>query len=252
MPGYYVHFASANPKTSTNKSFLCGIEAPDLLKKYFSLYGLEGAKEKYNAIKTNEMPEFSKFEVRLQQKELAENNTGLHYGVSSQPDIYSFWNSLTEEEKKNPFYIGYLWHLLTDMLTYAYLEIGKRFDETVTKEIIKQNLSKENWMELRKKETSKLHADWDKTNAKIKSTYPDVIIPEEIEELKIVKFINDDSITYVDWYIIKSIIDFMRSFHPLEENIDKVIEEVIQFLPDPNIKNKQEDLKKKILLREKR
>ena len=68
MPGYYVHFASCNPKCLKNRSFVCGVETPDLLKKYYSLYGINGTKEKYNEIKQVDMPKFDVFEERIVQK----------------------------------------------------------------------------------------------------------------------------------------------------------------------------------------
>ncbi len=121
MPGYYVHLAASNYIARNNRSFVCGLETPDLLKKYYKLYGLAGVREKYKKLKTEDMPDFTYFETRVQQKETMENNNGLHYGLSSRPDVVSYWNSLTNDQKQNPFYIGYLWHLLTDLLMYKYL-----------------------------------------------------------------------------------------------------------------------------------
>ena len=46
MPGYYVHLATVNPKIKENRNFIYGVEMPDLLKKYFKAYGLNGAREK--------------------------------------------------------------------------------------------------------------------------------------------------------------------------------------------------------------
>lgn len=69
MPGYYVHSAVCNPNTRENLSFRRGVEAPDILKKYFKLHGIAGAKENYNTfLKTADMPDFSNLEERIQQK----------------------------------------------------------------------------------------------------------------------------------------------------------------------------------------
>lgn len=229
MPGYYVHLAVSNPKSKKNRSFVCGIEAPDLLKNYFKLYGLNGARKKYDSIKTIEMPDFSCFESRIQQKESNLSREGMHYGCSSNPDVIYFWNSLTNEERKNPFYVGYLWHLLTDLIMYKYLNIEKKFSD-----FAKQHQKDENLCELQKIEINKLHSDWDKTNAKIRSTYPDVILTPEIIELNVVKFINDNQLAYVHWNIIKSLTDYMRTINPLTQNINGIIDEIISFLPEQN------------------
>ena len=116
MPGYYVHLASCNKEARKNRSFVCGVEVPDLLKKYYQLYGLEGTKEKYNLIKTPEMPDFKVLSPRVQQQETNLGQDGMHYGWSSNPDYKCFLNNLSDSDKNNPFYRGYLWHLLTDLL----------------------------------------------------------------------------------------------------------------------------------------
>ena len=227
MPGYYVHLAASNKKARKNRSFVCGVETPDLLKYYLSTYGIVGAKNKYNIIKTTDMPDFSYFEYRLQQEERNNLPVGMHYGCSSNPNVLSFWNSLTETQKTNPFYIGYLWHLLTDLLMYSYLDIDSKFNDFKNKHLDDKNLN--NLLLL---EVDKLHTDWDKTNAKIRDTYPDVIIPQEIKELNIIKFLDDNQTSYVDWNIIKSLTDYMRLYNPLSDNIDSVIDSVLKILPD--------------------
>ncbi len=247
MPGYYIHLAASNPLARKNRSFVCGVEVPDLLKNYLKSSGISGAKEKYNVIKTSNMPDFSYFELRIQQKEKSGSNDGLHYGLSSNPDIICFWNSLTDEQKKNPFYIGYLWHLLTDLLMYKCLDIDKKFSEFMSKHTGDENLSK-----LQKQEVNKLHTDWNKTNAKIREKYPDVILPPEVEELGIVKFINDNQIDYVDWDIIKSLTDYMRLFNPLNEDVNMIIETIINLLPDSKSPDVKDTLSKNLVLSRKK
>ncbi len=229
MPGYYVHLAVSNKEVRRNRSFVLGVEIPDLLKKYVKLYGLDGARIKYNSIKTTKMPEFSYFESRVQQQENDLSNNGMHYGWSSNPDIMCYWNSLGKCEKQNPFYIGYLWHLLTDLFMYKYLDIEGKLNRFVEQHKADKNIS-----ELIKLEHKKLHNDWDKINAKIITIYPDVVLTPEVLELDLVKFINDDELTYVDWNIIKAITGYMRTINPLNQEIDKIIDEIMTFMKEQN------------------
>ena len=229
MPGYYVHLAVSNKDVRRDRSFVLGVEMPDLLKKYVKLYGLDGARIKYNSIKTTKMPEFSYFESRVQQQENNLSNNGMHYGWSSNPDIMCYWNSLGKFEKQNPFYIGYLWHLLTDLFMYKYLDIEGKLNRFAEQHKADKNIS-----ELIKLEHKKLHNDWDKINAKIITIYPDVVLTPEVLELDLVKLINDDELTYVDWNIIKTITDYMRTINPLNQEIDKIIDEIMTFMKEQN------------------
>lgn len=233
MPGYYVHLASCNPSALKNKSFVRGIELPDLLKKYYESYGIEGTRAKYNNLKTNEMPDFSYFESRIKQAESKNNNGGLHYGLSSNPDCFLFWNSLTFEQKKNPFYIGYLWHLLTDFLFYKCLDIESKFEDNLKKYL---NI---NYSEFEKDEIKKLHEDWDKINYMICKEYPDVELPEEILELGIVKFINHSKFNYVDYDTIKFLLNYLRKYNPISQSVDDIIIDIMNSFPNlkENLKN---------------
>ncbi len=220
MPGYYIHFAACTPKARENLSFLRGIEAPDILKKHFRMYGISGACEKYNSLKTPDMPDYKILEERIKQKEKIGSTDGLHYGVSSQPDVLTFWQSLSNQEKANPFYKGYLWHLITDEMVYALLDIDKKFEQ-----VMRQTPKDVDIDELRKAETKKLHSDWDRLNACVRDRYPDVILSSEVLELGVVNFIEDKQFSYVDPFAVYKGIDYLRSFNPLEadENIIKVI-----------------------------
>ena len=228
MPGYYVHSAVCNPNTRENLSFRRGVEAPDILKKYFKLHGIAGAKENYNTfLKTADMPDFSNLEERIQQKEVMGAGTGLHYGLSSKPDVMLCWNSLSPEERSQPFYRGYIWHLLTDYKIYQVLDIDAKFAKFME---INKGKSQEEITELKKQEVKKLHDDWDKTNQKIKDTYPDVSITPEVEELGVVQFIEEGPLFYVDWDALKQTIDYLRSFDPLNGNMDAIIAIIMQNL----------------------
>lgn len=243
MPGYYVHLATVNPQIKENRSFIYGVEMPDLLKTYFKIYGIDGTREKYDAIRIDKMPDFSVFKRRVQSPERKNCRDGMHYGLSSNPDIHFFWSRLTEEEKKNPFYLGYLWHLLTDLLMYSYLDIERKFDEFT--QAYKKD---ESLIELQKQECKKLHSDWDKINSKICKKYPDVILPPEILELGIVKFLNGNHLTYVNWESVQLLIDYMRTFNPLKEDVNQIIEEFDRILMQTKSKELKKTISKKLVL----
>ena len=213
MPGYMVHFASCNEEALLeNESFRKGVEAPDILKKWVKLYGVEGAAKKYEEWREFDMPPFSRFRKRVAEKETP-NGEGLHYGYSSNPDIKEFLNSLSESEKtSNPFWRGYLWHLITDKVVYEALDIDKIYSKRVVDRMLCR-MSREEAMKI---ETKKLHDDWDRTNQKIHLEYPEIILPPEIDELGVVKFVDDGKpLTYVDWEVINKSIKFLRLFDPI-------------------------------------
>lgn len=220
MPGYYIHFAACKPEARNNLVFLRGVEAPDILKKHFRMYGIDGACEKYNSLKISNMPDYKTLEARIQQKEKIGSIDGLHYGVSSQPNVLAFWQSLSNQEKENPFYKGYLWHLITDVVVYAMLNIDKKFEQ-----VIRQTPPNVDIDELKKSETKKLHNDWDRLNACVRDRYPDVVLTPEVIELGVVNYIEDKNFSYVDPKVVFKVIDYLRSFNPLDadENIIKAI-----------------------------
>ena len=78
--------------------------------------------------------------------------------------------------------------------------------------------------------------------------YPDVILPPEIQELGIVKFVNEGQLSYVDWKVIQSLINYMRAFNPLEEDINAIIENFINLLPQVKSDDFKEPLSKKLVL----
>ena len=226
MPGYLLHYAAVKPELLKNRSFMLGVEAPDILKKYIRIYGIDGARCKYNWLKTSEMPNYDRLEERASQAEKPDSSEGLHYGISSNPNIWACWNSFTDAEKSNPFFRGYIWHLLTDYIMYKRLDINKKFTEILTPFKDDSNL-----VEIQKKAKNELHRDWDKTNFRVKTTYPEVVLPEEIIDLDVVKYIDDDKLIYVNWPVLKSTIDFLRTYDPLnattsemEDMIKKIID----------------------------
>lgn len=222
MPGYLIHLASTKAEALNNRSFVLGVEAPDLLKKHLKVCGgIEGARAKYEKLRTSDMPEYSELEARVQQKEKLNSTEGLHYGFSSSPDIKACWNSFSDEQKKNPFYRGYIWHLLTDAIIYGRLNFENKFQK-----VLEENQGRQNIEELQKIEVKKLHSDWDKTNSRVHNTYPEVSLPEEIQELNVVQFSEGDTV-YVDWPLLKGTIDYLRTFDPLNDNMEDIIDNII-------------------------
>lgn len=223
MPGYYLHLASCGGHSLENRSFVLGVEAPDILKKHVKFCGgIENAHAKYDSLRTSEMPEYCELQPRIQQKETANSNEGLHYGLSSQPDVKACWSGLTEMQKANPFYRGYVWHLLTDAIMYGRLDIDAKFQK-----VLDENQGHLDIGELKKGEVKKLHADWDKTNARVRDTYPEVSLPDEVKELGVVQFITEGDLVYVDWSLLKETIDYLRTFDPLNGDMESIIENVL-------------------------
>lgn len=223
MPGYYIHLASCGGHSLENRSFVLGVEAPDILKKHVKfLGGIEEAHAKYDSIRTSQMPEYCELKPRIQQKETAKSSEGLHYGLSSKPDVKLCWLSLSEMQKANPFYRGYVWHLLTDAIMYARLDIDSKFQK-----ILSENHGHLDIGEIKKREVKKLHTDWDKINAHVRDTYKEVSLPDEVKELGVVQFITEGDLFYVDWSIIKETIDYLRSFDPLNGDMESIIKNVL-------------------------
>lgn len=222
MPGYMLHFSACNGEALKNRSFVVGVEAPDLLKKHFKVCGgIDGARAKYDTLKTTDMPDYSELEERVQQKERKGSTEGLHYGLSSSPDVRLFWKGLSSEQQKMLFYRGYAWHLLTDAIMYARLDIDSKFQKAL------EAWGEQNQEEFINNERQKLHDDWNKTNALVRDTYKGIDLPAEVEELGVVKFIDEGELVYVDWNILKGTIDCLRTFDPINGDMDEMIEAVL-------------------------
>lgn len=223
IPGYYLHLAACRENALEDRSFVLGVEAPALLKKHVKVFnGIEGACAKYDSLRTIKMPKYDELLSRIQQKETANSYDGLHYGLSSKPGVRVFWNSLSEEKKLNPFYRGYVWHLLTDTIMYGRLNIDAKFQK-----FLDENQGHPNIEELKKGEVKKLHVDWDKTNALVRDTYQEVSLPDEVKELGVVQFITEGDLVYVDWNILKETIDYLRTFDPINGDMDSIIDTVL-------------------------
>lgn len=224
MPGYYLHLAACGRDSLKNRSFVLGVEAPDILKKHVKVYGdIEKAHAKYDSLRTSEMPEYSELQLRILQKERVGSNEGLHYGMSSKPDIMACWSGLSDEQKANPFYRGYVWHLITDAIIYGRLNIDAKFMK-----VLQESEENPNLEEVKARERKKLLADWNKTNALTRDTYPEVTLTDEIKELGIVQFSEEKNLAYVDWQILKDTIDYLRTFNPLCGDMDFIIKDVLE------------------------
>ena len=222
MPGYLIHLASCQTKLLKNRSFVLGVEAPDLLKKYYKMTkDINEVQKKYETLKTEDMPDFERLSKRIKQQESKHSDSGLHFGVSSKPNIDACMEDLTEEEKQKPFWKGYLWHLLTDAIIYHQLDIERIFEE-----VLEPYKNDHNFKKLRQETIATLHSDWDKTNLLVRLKYPEIRLPREIEELKDVEFKKGDP-EYVDWKVLESSIDLLRRFDPLNKDIKVLIDSLI-------------------------
>ena len=105
---------------------------------------------------------------------------------------------------------------------YGRLNIDAKFQKCFD-----ENQGKTNIEELMKEQVKTLHSDWDKTNALVRDTYPEVSLPDEVQELGVVKFINDGELVYVNWPLLKENIDYLRTFNPLGGDMDNIIESVL-------------------------
>lgn len=70
---------------------------------------------------------------------------------------------------------------------------------------------------------------------------------KEFLELGIVKFSNGNQLMYIDWEVVNSLIHYMRLFNPLEDNVDKIIEEVNNLLLHLRKDGLEKQISKKLL-----
>lgn len=220
MPGYLIHYAVCRGKSLRNRDFVLGVEAPDILKKYYKMYGDRAFAKWDMIICGSSAPTYLDFQLRAQQVELCGLDSGLHYGVSSSPGIREYWNSLYSMQHYRPFYRGYLWHLLTDKLIYAYLDIDSKFSEEL------KNYNGLDVKNFKEKQREKLHEDWDIINAKVHERYPEIALTPEVKELGVVKYKDKGNLTYVDEKILFTLISYMRTIDPIDCDMDSVIDDI--------------------------
>lgn len=229
MPGYALHQAAGNIQAEMYKEenkiyeFLLGIEAPDIFKAWVKSLGIDGARHKYNDLKTPGMPEFSRFEGRAQEKETVSSDAGMHYGVSSAPNLLKFWDDLSPEEKASPFFRGYLCHLTADKVIYQVIGINEKFQEYFEKN---KTGDEERNKALMKGAKDELHHDWDIINERVKENYGFTFTPE-VKELGVVKF-EEGELKWIAYEDIERAIESLRRLDFLNGDPDLLLEEILQ------------------------
>lgn len=201
MPGYVIHLATLTERERTNRNFVKGVLAPDLLKKWYKIFkgDLAQVEAKYAEWeKDGNLPPFSAFEERLSQKEVLNDSFGMHYGMSSSPNLNAFFSD-PNVDLKNPFWKGYLKHLTGDFILYQALDI-----ETKLRKVYHSNAPYAD-------EIAKLHKDWDILNKLYIDQY-NISLPDEVAELNAVGF-ETGELVYVDKTIVDNIIYMLNQIH---------------------------------------
>lgn len=230
MHSYFQYWASACPEAKQVRAFVIGLEIPDLLKDYRKKYknGLAEANAVYKTLQeeTNGLPDFSKyFSERLMQKERLGSSFGMHFGKKSCPNVKAFWNWVLDSEKANPFWRGYLWHLISDCVINPRLNIDQKIKELSETQDISQN-ELGNFM---KQATRILGEDYYKVNALLSDTYNDVHMTPEVEQLgtNLQAHAPNMELSLIDWNVFIQSVGWLRSYDPLAPNIDDTIEEIL-------------------------
>ena len=65
------------------------------------------------------------------------------------------------------------------------------------------------------------------SSAHVRETYHNISLTEEVKELGVVQFLSQGEMTYVNWTLLKETIDFLRTFDPLNGDMDVIIETVL-------------------------
>ena len=204
MPGYVIYLSASNYSELGYPGYLKGILAPDILKKWYKLFkgDMEAVRLKYEQWKTSEMPTFEVLAERLAQKEQEGSTAGLHYGLSSNPNIEAFLKD-PNVNINLAFWSGYHDHLYTDKRIYQTLKIDQKLNQK-WEEI--KNLP--NAKEIYSHEIEVLHNDWDILNKRYSEKY-DITLPPEVFELNIVQF-KEGKTVYVDAELLDKVIEELR------------------------------------------
>lgn len=230
MHSYFPYWASACPEAKQVRAFVIGLEIPDLLKDYRKKYknGLAEANAVYEALQkeTDGLPDFSKyFSERLMQKERLGSSFGMHFGKKLCPNVKAFWNWVPDSEKANPFWRGYLWHLISDRVINPRLNINQKIKTlSETKKISQKELG----TFMQEEVTPILEKDLHKVNILLSDAYSDVQMTPEVEELGITLHAYPDmELSFIDWNVFIQSVGWLRSYDPLAPNIDDTIEEIL-------------------------
>lgn len=230
MHSYFQYWASACPEAKQVRAFVIGLEIPDLLKDYRKKYknGLAEANAVYEALQkeTDGLPDFSKyFSERLMQKERLGSSFGMHFGKKLCPNVKAFWNWVPDSQKANPFWRGYLWHLISDRVINPRLNINQKIKTlSETKKISQKELG----TFMQEEVTPILEKDLNKVNILLSDAYSDVQMTPEVEELGITLHAYPDmELSLIDWNVFIQSVGWLRSYDPLAPNIDDTIEEIL-------------------------
>ena len=230
MHSYFPYWASACPEAKQVRAFVIGLEIPDLLKDYRKKYknGLAEANAEYSILQeeTDGLPDFSKyFSERLMQKERLGSSFGMHFGKKLCPNVKAFWNWVPDSQKANPFWRGYLWHLISDRVINPRLNINKKIKTlSETKKISQKELG----TFMQEEVTPILEKDLHKVNILLSDAYSDVQMTPEVEELGITLHAYPDmELSFIDWNVFIQSVGWLRSYDPLAPNIDDTIEEIL-------------------------
>ena len=198
MPGYKVHDATGDPEKMGNLSYRKGLNAPD----YFKGGYIRTHKDYINyfeGCEFNEIISYDEFSEISKNPHLMDNPH-----ETRNPSIIRFVN-LPYVDLQNPFWQGYLVHLVGDKMFYGsekYMNFTK-FEADIA------NIQK-------KEEAFRLlHNDWDVTNAIVEEEFHIPLLPE-IEDLGIVGYMRGDT-AYIN---ANSIIDFIREVRKITKNMD--------------------------------
>ena len=230
MHSYFQYWASACPEAKQVRAFVIGLEIPDLLKDYRKKYknGLAEANAVYEALQkeTDGLPDFSKyFSERMMQKERLGSSFGMHFGKKLCPNVKAFWNWVPDSQKANPFWRGYLWHLISDRVINPRLNINQKIKTlSETKKISQKELG----TFMQEEVTPILEKDLNKVNILLSDAYSDVQMTPEVEELGITLHAYPDmELSLIDWNVFIQSVGWLRSYDPLAPNIDDTIEEIL-------------------------
>ena len=159
------------------------------------------------------------------QKERLGSSFGMHFGKKLCPNVKAFWNWVPDSQKANPFWRGYLWHLISDRVINPRLNINQKIKTlSETKKISQKELG----TFMQEEVTPILEKDLHKVNILLSDAYSDVQMTPEVEELGITLHAYPDmELSFIDWNVFIQSVGWLRSYDPLAPNIDDTIEEIL-------------------------
>lgn len=225
MHSYAVYLAACSPAVLDNRSFVTGCLLPNLLKAKYKSDGFEAARDFYLSCQTEDMPNFEEaFASRVRQKERFSHTSGMHFGRETFPHVNVFWGELDPSEKNNPFWKGYLWHLITDAIVNFRLGIEEKLKKCLDNQFVLTSSS----YEVLQLQTRLLSEDWNKVDCKLRLLFP------YIEEVPVAKDLNlfqtssiERELMFLDWDVMENTLTYLRSFNPFAGHVGGMIEEIM-------------------------